>query len=412
MSKLYKILGIEVARTGTFRPKRGPERVTITHADLDRFAEVNNWMAGDLGVRIPLKIAHDSEQRFAGTPNVGLLHNWRREDNRLLADAADVPEIVARAVKERRYAYRSPEISAPFEYGGRQIDSTVIGLALLGEELPAIDGLNDISALVCDQSPIPAELAAAADGFEMAMMFSADLDREVGIEEIEAIAEMAGMPPQLAQAQHDPNAQPVPPAPPVEGASSAETLLAWIAGRVGVAPGDHRALLLKIASGTFPTAAPPKDAGEAAAGLAADMEVEMPESGENAPDRPTEAAEATQETAEPVVVPQEAEALAAAAAQLASDVQTAQIAAMVDAEVRNGVPPAARATLIWLASQNARAYEVMVKQLRARKPAVELGSSFSGEGGERAVQLSSSQAMVAQALSIKPERMAQALKEN
>ena len=142
--------GVEIARTGTFDAMTG--RVTFTKKDFDA-AEAAYVELADNHHAI-IKLGHDEDQKLLqedGYPNAGFVENIRRDGDRLVADLVDVPRAIADLVKSGRYRARSLEAMRNFEVDGKKYPFVIVGLALLGADLPAVDSLEDVAAVYASQ---------------------------------------------------------------------------------------------------------------------------------------------------------------------------------------------------------------------------------------------------------------------
>lgn len=138
--------GVELARTGTFNASTG--KVTFTRQDFDDMADAAQKLAGK--VEFPLKLGHNEGQKLLqedGLPAAGWIENVRRQGNSLVADFMKVPEKIAAIIKGGGLRKRSIEAMRNVELAGQRFKFVLTGVALLGEELPAVDSLDDIAAL-------------------------------------------------------------------------------------------------------------------------------------------------------------------------------------------------------------------------------------------------------------------------
>ena len=101
--------------------------------------------------KVPLKFGHNPEQKITdGLPALGWVDRvYMSEDNKvLLADFTDVPDLVARAIKARRYRKLSIEMDMGVEHKGKKFMSVLSGVALLGADIPAINTLDDLEQYI------------------------------------------------------------------------------------------------------------------------------------------------------------------------------------------------------------------------------------------------------------------------
>jgi len=137
---------VELARTGSFNAITGP--VTLTRKDFDDAEASSKELAGRFDP--PLKLGHNDKQKLLeedGLPAAGWLENIRRVGDRLLADFMRVPNAVATAIENGGFRKRSIEAARNGVFVNKKFPFVITGLALLGENLPAVDSLADIEAL-------------------------------------------------------------------------------------------------------------------------------------------------------------------------------------------------------------------------------------------------------------------------
>lgn len=138
--------GVELAHTGTFNASTG--KVTFTRQDFDDMVDASKALIGK--VDFPLKLGHNEGQKLLqedGLPAAGWIENVQRQGNTLLADFMKVPEKIAAIIKGGGFRKRSLEAMRNVELAGQRFKFVLTGVALLGEEFPAVDSLDDIAAL-------------------------------------------------------------------------------------------------------------------------------------------------------------------------------------------------------------------------------------------------------------------------
>lgn len=138
--------GVQLASTGTFNASTG--KVTFTRQDFDDMADACKTLEGK--VDFPIKLGHNEGQELLqedGLPAAGWIEHVRREGNHLIADFMRVPEKIAAIIKGGGLRKRSIEAMRNVELAGQRFKFVLTGLALLGEDLPAVDSLDDIAAL-------------------------------------------------------------------------------------------------------------------------------------------------------------------------------------------------------------------------------------------------------------------------
>lgn len=155
------IRGVEILREGIFH---GNQEIVVTTDRMDEMVEAFEATKGVLDP--PLKLGHDEDQRLLqedGFPAAGWVESLRRVGSRLLADFVRIPAKVADLLEVGAFRKRSSEVMFDMEIGDRTWPTVLVGVALLGEDLPAVSGLDDITALYGDlkmtlaegASPIP-----------------------------------------------------------------------------------------------------------------------------------------------------------------------------------------------------------------------------------------------------------------
>jgi hypothetical protein len=142
MTMTMTIPGVPILRSGKgFNGVNCPtEGCDFTLADLDAI-EAAHWATRE-ALFVPLKIGHKDRD---GAPAHGWVENVKRSGDRLLADLVGVTPELAEAIRAKRYRSRSVELRREFQVGGVTYPLVLVGLALLGAELPAVDGLGDIA---------------------------------------------------------------------------------------------------------------------------------------------------------------------------------------------------------------------------------------------------------------------------
>lgn len=99
----------------------------------------------------PLKLGHSTNQilkgQTDGDPALGWVQNVRLKGNKIIADFKNVPDVVYKLIKQKRYDKLSSEIRRNTEAG-----YFLKGVALLGADLPAVKTLGDLSQFVASES--------------------------------------------------------------------------------------------------------------------------------------------------------------------------------------------------------------------------------------------------------------------
>lgn len=148
MLRTRDITDVEILSVGKW-PGTGcpPGGCAFTEDDLDELVAV--YEATKDSVALPLKLGHDDKQKMLqadGYPAAGWLTNIRRVGQKLLADLSKVPEKIADLIDVGAYRNRSVEIDC-IECNGTKYPSALTAMALLGADIPAVQGLADITAL-------------------------------------------------------------------------------------------------------------------------------------------------------------------------------------------------------------------------------------------------------------------------
>ena len=130
-------------------------------ADLDAMVDA----FGKVGFRPPVKLGHSDAEKFLkdeGLPAAGWVENLRRVGDKLFADFKKVPGKIADLIKAGAWRTKSCEIYWDIEDNGKKFPRVLKAVSLLGENIPAVSGLNDILALYTHKEGSP--LHAYSDG--------------------------------------------------------------------------------------------------------------------------------------------------------------------------------------------------------------------------------------------------------
>lgn len=122
--------------------------ITITEKDLDSM--VQSYEALKDRLQPPLKLGHNGTQAIvkeSGLPSIGWAANLKRVGNQVLGSFSNVPKVLADLIRKRAYSFISPEVLPSYKYNGQTYPWTLWGVAILGNEVPAIKNLGDISKL-------------------------------------------------------------------------------------------------------------------------------------------------------------------------------------------------------------------------------------------------------------------------
>lgn len=163
-SRLCEIRSWPVFCPGTYKPSGEYFSPADTHAFGDNFAAYS--ANGNPALRPLIKIGHDRSQRYAksfGFPSLGEVVEAHTEPNGtfVVDRAVGIPRIVGSAINSgflRSGSIELPPRGAwrPPDDPGAEIKGDVVsGIALLGEELPAVPGFAGPKAVFADGTPVP-----------------------------------------------------------------------------------------------------------------------------------------------------------------------------------------------------------------------------------------------------------------
>jgi hypothetical protein len=190
------IKGVELMRAGTWQGHGCPvDGCTFTTDDIDEMVEA--YVAAGDTFSAPVKLGHDGKQKLLqkdGYPAAGWVINLRREGDALVGDLEKVPAKVADLMKAGGYRKRSSEMRPDVEFGGKTFKYGFTGLALLGADLPAVEGLNDIMGLYLslNLSAADSDLVVFSSGKDDEVLDSEDEDNiESIIADLEKVVERA-----------------------------------------------------------------------------------------------------------------------------------------------------------------------------------------------------------------------------
>lgn len=147
--KTVLVKDVELMAAGTWQGHNCPEAgCKFTEDDIDEMVAAYQATVGEFDA--PVKLGHDENQKLLqrdGYPAAGWVTNLRRVGNKLVGDLKDVPSVVAQLMASGAYRKRSSEIRPNAEVNGKKFKWVFSGLALLGADLPAVEGLGDIERL-------------------------------------------------------------------------------------------------------------------------------------------------------------------------------------------------------------------------------------------------------------------------
>ena len=145
-SKTKSISGVEVFAVGTWN---GDE---YTAEDLDEM--VRAFEENKAKLRPFLKLGHDPDQKLLqndGLPAAGWVSDLKRVGDKLVADFSNIPKKIFELLKNGAYRKVSSEIYWNIKVGANTYRRFLSGVALLGSDLPALGGLDDILELYSKQ---------------------------------------------------------------------------------------------------------------------------------------------------------------------------------------------------------------------------------------------------------------------
>ncbi len=154
---------VEVLSAGTWNGD------TFTRADLQEIAANFGRLRAQL--RVPLKFGHDDGQTLLGQadgdPALGWVTALEARGDRLVATFGRVPRMVRQAVQAGLYRHVSSEIAYDVKVHRERIGKVLVGVALLGADLPAVSNLADLGAYLSARGLTPRRvyrIARADDG--------------------------------------------------------------------------------------------------------------------------------------------------------------------------------------------------------------------------------------------------------
>lgn len=120
----------------------------VSEADLDSIVKnFSEFPAKGSTFEPPLKLGHGEDGKKlltrSGFPAAGAVSKLWREGRKLIASFKDVPRVIAELVNKGAYRNRSAEI----KFDPPPVGPRLVGVALLGEERPAVETLQQMLAL-------------------------------------------------------------------------------------------------------------------------------------------------------------------------------------------------------------------------------------------------------------------------
>jgi hypothetical protein len=130
------------------------------YTDTDLQDMVDNFTKLADEVKPPIKLGHDPSIKGDGQPALGWVVGLRKSGDKLIAKFGDVPEVVMKVIKAKRFKRVSSEIYWNLKKAGKTFKRVLAGVALLGADIPAVTNLADLEVFM-SQSPIDWDSADA-----------------------------------------------------------------------------------------------------------------------------------------------------------------------------------------------------------------------------------------------------------
>jgi hypothetical protein len=128
--------------------------MSFTMDDLSKMASAFNKLKDVL--QVPLKLGHNDEQPVTdGQPALGWVTAMEVAGEKLVAVFEFVPDIVKKAFDKKLYRNVSVEMNFDVTHKGTPYDFVITAVALLGADIPAVNVLNDLGALMSRNSNLP-----------------------------------------------------------------------------------------------------------------------------------------------------------------------------------------------------------------------------------------------------------------
>jgi len=176
-ANLHSIDRVEVMATGTW--KGDP----YTEQDLDNMVSAFN----DLSFKPRLKLDHGSQKIADGLPALGYVSKLWREGKKLVASFVDIPKTIYELIKNKAYNSVSSEVWFNRVFEGKVRPRVLTAVAFLGDKLPAVDTLKDISAMYS----LPGEggelRAYSVEDYEPEKDYSAKINIKASLDALRAL---------------------------------------------------------------------------------------------------------------------------------------------------------------------------------------------------------------------------------
>ena len=135
---------VEIFRVGIWNGEK------YVKEDLEEI--ISNFSRFKDDIKVPLKIGHDMEQNLVGQtdgePAIGWVSELRLEGNTLVGTFSNVPDVVVGLIESKAYKNVSSEILFGAKDGTERVGQILVGVALLGADIPAVSGLGELGAML------------------------------------------------------------------------------------------------------------------------------------------------------------------------------------------------------------------------------------------------------------------------
>lgn len=139
---------VQLVKVGKWKASTG--EYEFTTGDLEELVTTFRGLNSKNGFRPHLKLGHTEAQKFfgqrSGFPSLGEVTRVWRDGDSVYGDIENVPEPLLDLIEKRRYTQLSIELIPSYEYEGATYKNVLVGVALLGAELPAVKGLADLAS--------------------------------------------------------------------------------------------------------------------------------------------------------------------------------------------------------------------------------------------------------------------------
>lgn len=137
----------EILRPGTWHGSKGG-KTSVTSADLSTIVET--FKETYPAIKPVLRIGDHEDKNGSPKPAVGWVSDLKVKGDRLLARFTDVPRVVREAIGRKLFRNVSAGLWREYEVDGKPHEWVLNHVAILGAELPAVNGLADLDAYFTD----------------------------------------------------------------------------------------------------------------------------------------------------------------------------------------------------------------------------------------------------------------------